>query len=64
VLVQAYAVEAIRLVDHYHFRTAQEQSTADAPLTLQGVVPAGQEWWRAYYDPTNIKCVERTLFVQ
>lgn len=63
-IVQAYAVEAIRLVDHYHFRTLQSQSTSEQPILLQGPVTDGSEWWRPYYDPTNIKCLERTLFVQ
>ncbi len=63
VIVQAYAVEAIRLVDHYNFRARQNQATSANPLQLQSNPPAGQEWWRAYYDPTNIKYRERTLFV-
>lgn len=64
VVVKAYAVEAIRLVDHYHFRTVQNQSTDDKPILLQGPVTDGSDWWRPYYDPTNIKCLERTLFAQ
>jgi phosphatidylserine/phosphatidylglycerophosphate/cardiolipin synthase-like enzyme len=63
VVVQAYAVEAIRLVDHYDFRARQNKATVANPLQLQSSPTAGQEWWRAYYDPNNIKNRERTLFI-
>jgi hypothetical protein len=62
-IVQAYAVEAIRLVDHYHFRMVMQKATADQPLRLQ---PAGASapWWQPYYDSSNVKFNERLLFVQ
>ncbi len=62
-IVQAYAVEAIRLVDHYHFRMVMKQATADQPLQLQ---PAGVNppWWQPYYDNTSVKYNERLLFAQ
>ncbi len=62
-IVQAYAVEAIRLVDHYHFRMVMQQATSDQPLNLQ---PAGAAapWWQPYYDSTNVKYNERLLFAQ
>ena len=55
----AYAVEAIRLVDHYHFRAIMQSATNEQPLTLQ---PDSANWWAPYYDPTDIKSRERTLF--
>ncbi len=61
-VVQAYAVEAVRLVDHYHFRALQSNATTPSQVALQGQVSTGQEWWRPYYDPTNIKYRDRTLF--
>jgi hypothetical protein len=64
VVVQAYAVEAIRLVDHYNFRARQSQATPAKPLQLQSSPVPGQEWWRAFYDPNNIKNRERTLFIK
>jgi hypothetical protein len=56
-----YAVEAIELVDHYEFRSLQSTATQAQPLVLQG--PQAPPWWKASYDPTNIKCRERELFV-
>ena len=63
-LVQAYAVEGIRLVDHYAFRDLLQQSTASAPLVLQGAtLPKGTApWWERYYDDNDLSYVERTLF--
>ncbi len=55
----AYAVEAIRLVDHYHFRACMQSATNEQPLQLQ---PNGANWWAPYYDPTDIKSRERALF--
>ena len=56
-----YAVEAIRLIDHYHFRAAMLTATAADPLQLKskdGPIP----WWKPYYDSSNIKYRERVLF--
>lgn len=55
----AYAVEAIRLIDHFHFRLAMKNATTVDPLVLSTT-----EWYQAYYDDTNIKSKERTLFVR
>jgi len=49
-IVKRYAVEAIRLVDHYHFRAVMKNATTIAPLTL-----STGPWWQPYYDPANIK---------
>jgi len=55
----AYAVEAIRLVDHYHFRASMQSATGEQPLKLK---PNEANWWAPYYDSTDIKSRERTLF--
>jgi hypothetical protein len=52
-----YAVEAIRLFDHYRFRSLKRKSTSDKPLKLGGT----DEWAKPYYDPKNIKFLERQL---
>src|SRR5262249_32105242 len=58
-VVTAYAVEAIRLIDHFHFRAAMQAATDANPLTL-----SRDAWWQPYYDENNIKCRERSLFVR
>ena len=55
----AYAVEAIRLVDHYHFRADMRTATDEQPLQLQS---NEAKWWAPYYDPQDLKFHERTLF--
>jgi len=57
----AYAVEAVRLFDHYHFRDVMMTATAASPLQLQGS-GATKKWWEPYYDKTNIKYQDRLLF--
>jgi phosphatidylserine/phosphatidylglycerophosphate/cardiolipin synthase-like enzyme len=59
-VVTAYAVEAIRLVDHYHFRVAMKGATDERPLQLQRA-GAQTEWWQRYYDPNSVKYHERLL---
>jgi hypothetical protein len=63
-IVQAYAVEGIRLVDHYAFRDALQSATKAAPLVLQGAKRSKKTppWWQRYYDPDDLFFVERTLF--
>jgi hypothetical protein len=57
-----YGVEAIRLVDHFHFRSVWQQATTHQPLVLQGPSPAkGKEWWAGFYDRNNPKFREREM---
>ncbi|HTX43670.1 MAG TPA: phospholipase D-like domain-containing protein, partial [Methanocella sp.] len=53
-----YAVEAIRLYDHYRFRSLHEGSTSSRPLELDTT----DGWVKPFYDPGNIKFNERKLF--
>jgi hypothetical protein len=60
-IVIAYAVEGIRLVDHYHFRMVMKTATDVKPLELQGP-DAPQPWWQPYYTPDTVKYNDRMLF--
>jgi len=53
-----FAVEAIRLYDHYRFRSLHEHSTSNKPLMLNST----DAWAKPYYDPKNIKFRERLVF--
>jgi PLD-like domain len=57
----AFAIEAIRLVDHYQFRAAMSLATKADPLRLK---PASTPWWKTYYDPSSLKAKERLLFAR
>ena len=62
---RAFAVEPIRLVDHYHFRDGMEQATADKRLTNQGASPKGEDaWWKPYYDDRDLKLMKREFFIR
>ena len=54
-----YAIEAIRLFDHYRFRNLHENSTTDQPLELDTT----NEWTKPFYDPNDLKYQERKLFI-
>jgi phosphatidylserine/phosphatidylglycerophosphate/cardiolipin synthase-like enzyme len=58
----AYAVEALRIFDHYHFRAKQEEAGSPEALTL-AKPPVGNEkpWWDSYYsDPQRAR--DREIF--
>ncbi|HTZ56054.1 MAG TPA: phospholipase D-like domain-containing protein [Candidatus Acidoferrum sp.] len=57
-----YAIEAIKLVDHYEFRALEQSATQSEPLVLQGG-GAATPWWQSSFDVKNIKNTERELFV-
>jgi PLD-like domain len=57
-----YAVEAIKLVDHYEFRTLEQRATQTQPLVLQGR-GATTPWWKSSFAANNIENTERQLFV-
>jgi phosphatidylserine/phosphatidylglycerophosphate/cardiolipin synthase-like enzyme len=58
-ICSTYAVEAIRLVDHYRFRAAMQGATKDEPLRLR---TRSENWAGNYFDPKSPKYRERTVF--
>jgi phosphatidylserine/phosphatidylglycerophosphate/cardiolipin synthase-like enzyme len=60
-----FAIEAVALFDHYHFRKVMQTVTEEEPpLTLwyPGKPNAPTAWWRAYYDTKQIQMRDRLLF--
>jgi hypothetical protein len=59
-----YAIEAIAMFDHYHFRKAMQRVTVAQPLSLwyPGKPNAPTPWWKEYYDPHKIQLRDRCLF--
>jgi hypothetical protein len=60
-----FAIEAVALFDHYHFRKVMQTVTVkEPPLTLwfPGKPNAPNPWWKAYYDPKRIQMRDRYLF--
>lgn len=63
-IATGFAVEGIRLVDHYHFRMLEQQHPDTKPITLQGPGASKQAWFAPYYDKNNVKYTARNLFSQ
>lgn len=56
----AFAIEAIRLIDHFHFRASLADSDAQEPMLL-----AKDDGWLAdYYKPGHMKNFERQYFIK
>lgn len=63
-VVTAFAIEAIRLVDHFHWlnRLIEEDAT-DKEMFLRDNTEE-KKWYAKYYNPKDLKCLERTLLMQ
>lgn len=64
-IANMFAIEAVALFDHYHFRKVMQTVTAaEPPLTLwyPGKPNAPVAWWKRYYDPATIQMRDRCLF--
>jgi hypothetical protein len=60
-----FAIEAVALFDHYHFRKVMQTVTQNQPpLTLwyPGKAGGGEAWWKRYYDTKRIQMRDRLLF--
>jgi hypothetical protein len=53
-----FAVQAMGLVDHFHFRTAMQSATKAQPLKL-----STDDWVAPYYDSQTENFRERALLV-
>ncbi|MFC0181781.1 phospholipase D-like domain-containing protein [Pseudarcicella hirudinis] len=67
-IVTAFAVEAVRLFDHYNFRTALKKTddknataTTPKPICLK---ETSAEWLDGYQDPANRKYRDRKFFIK
>jgi phosphatidylserine/phosphatidylglycerophosphate/cardiolipin synthase-like enzyme len=64
-IATSYMIEAIRLFDHYRFRTVQEDSKGKGlkvvELKLPPRKPSQQPWWQRFWDDP-IKKRDRLLF--
>ena len=56
----AFAIEAIRLIDHFHFRAALAAADAQEPLRLV----KDDTWLADYYKPGHMKNFERQYFIE
>lgn len=58
-IVTVFAIEALRLVDHYHFRANQIGAVENnKPITLKKT----NSWTKPYFNKKDIKYLDRNLF--
>lgn len=61
----SYMIEALRMYDHYTFRSAQERTKSKAKKVLELQLPpktaSGKPWWQKYWDDP-IRRRDRELF--
>ncbi|WP_392887659.1 phospholipase D-like domain-containing protein [Pseudomonas migulae] len=61
----AYAIEALRLFDHFHFRVKIKSGEVSGPIFLaKPPTDGGQPWFASYYIEGHYKERDRKLFVQ
>jgi hypothetical protein len=59
--VTTYAVEAVRLIDHYRFRAAMKPAASAKPLSLK---KRSEHCALAWVNPKNARVDERLRFVR
>jgi len=57
-IASVFAIEAIRLIDHYQFRNREEES--GGPLLLK----KDNNWYKRYFDPENLYCLDKQVFIK
>jgi phosphatidylserine/phosphatidylglycerophosphate/cardiolipin synthase-like enzyme len=63
-VVTAFAVEAIRLVDHFQWRNKKQTAKKkQEPLYLNDNSDQKKIWYKDYYDPNDLHFLERTLLI-
>jgi len=64
VFATVYAIEALKIFDHYSFRDKMKAATQAAPLNLwyPGKQGASDPWWAPAYDEKDVKFRDRCLF--
>jgi phosphatidylserine/phosphatidylglycerophosphate/cardiolipin synthase-like enzyme len=64
-VVTAFAVEAIRLVDHFQWRNKQGKAKAmQEPINLNDNSNKKKIWYKGYYDQNDLHFLERTLLIR
>ncbi len=63
-VVTAFAIEAIRLIDHFHWlNKLVEEKATEEEMNLYDDSDS-PKWYAKYYNPNDLKYLERTLFMR
>ena len=59
-IVTAFAIEAFRLIEHFHWRNKEQ---AEDEMLLDDLSVSKDMWYKKYYNPNDLRCIERELFI-
>jgi phosphatidylserine/phosphatidylglycerophosphate/cardiolipin synthase-like enzyme len=63
-IATVFAVEAMRLIDHFHWRSKVARSKKNKePVILGDNSDPKKLWHTPYYDPDDLRCLERQLLI-
>ncbi|MCF6130899.1 phospholipase D-like domain-containing protein [Flavobacterium wongokense] len=61
-VVTAFAVEALRLVDHFHWRNFEVDPTK--PMVLDDMQTSAKIWYKSWFNPNDLKSRQRDLYIK
>ncbi len=59
-IVTAFAIEALRLVDHFHWRNNELKAEA---MNLDDLSTPAKAWYKAWFNPKDLKNRQRLLYI-
>lgn len=60
-IVTAFAIEALRLVDHFHWRNKE---LSVAVFYLDTIADTATSWYTGWYNPNDLKFKQRMLYIR
>ena len=63
-VVTAFAIEAIRLIDHFHWLNRLTQAEVNEEEKYLRDNTEKVKWVKKYYNPKDLRCLERTLLMK
>ncbi len=60
-IVTAFAIEALRLVDHFHWRNSEINK---AEMHLDDIHSETEAWYQSWFDNSDLKCLQRELYIR
>lgn len=60
-VVTAFAIEALRLVDHFHWRNKE---LSDDEMNLDDLSSATKRWYNDWFTADDLKCRQRKLYIK
>ena len=59
-IATAFAIEAIRLIDHFQFRNRQALATEKGKSIL---LKTDNKWYQRYFNPDDLYCLDKKVFI-